>query len=335
MFFDTDRLPLVRKMITAVTRAEARAAAAELLPMQRNDFAGLFKVMKGRPVTIRLIDPPLHEFLPKREDLIAEIADLKIRMRAASSLSDMEDLMTEHDEVEQMLERVAALQESNPMLGLRGVRLGILHPEFIRMQVRAMFEAAAGIEGEGTPVALKIMIPLTSHAAELAVERTIVEEEAAAVSEEMGRPVRYEYGTMIEVPRAALTADEIAKQAEFLSFGTNDLTQMTYGISRDDAEASFLLAYLRDGILERNPFASLDADGVGELMRIGVTKARATRPDMNIGICGEHGGDPASIAFCREVGLDYVSCSALRVPVARLAAAQAALRAGAAGKPDG
>jgi pyruvate,orthophosphate dikinase len=325
MFFDQARLPIVQKMITAETRAERRDALDQLLPLQREDFAGLFRAMDGLPVTIRLIDPPLHEFLPSYEDLTHDLADLKIRLQSAGSLAEIDELLKEVESKEHMLQRVEALRESNPMLGLRGVRLGIVRPSLTRMQVRAIFEAACEVAGENIKVHPKIMIPLTAHVNELARQREVLEAEAKDVMEEQAMEVPYEFGTMIEIPRAAVTADEIAQYAEFISFGTNDLTQMTFGISRDDAEGSFLLEYLQEGILERNPFATIDRDGVGELMKIAIEKGRSTRPDLNAGICGEHGGDPESIALCRELDLDYVSCSPPRVPVARLAAAQATI----------
>ncbi len=325
MFFDQARLPIVQKMITAETRAERRDALDQLLPLQREDFAGLFRAMDGLPVTIRLIDPPLHEFLPSYEDLTHDLADLKIRLLSAGSLAEIDELLRDVETKEHMLQRVEALRESNPMLGLRGVRLGIVRPSLTRMQVRAIFEAACEVAREGVKVHPKIMIPLTSHVNELARQREVLEAEAKAVMEEQAMEVPYEFGTMIEIPRAAVTADEIAEYAEFISFGTNDLTQMTFGISRDDAEGSFLLQYLQEGILERNPFATIDREGVGALMKIAIEKGRATRPDLNAGICGEHGGDPESIALCRELNLDYVSCSPPRVPVARLAAAQATI----------
>jgi pyruvate,orthophosphate dikinase len=330
MFLAPDRLPLVQKMITAATKVDRQEALDELLPMQRGDFAGLFRAMDGLPVTIRLIDPPLHEFLPGHDELVKDIADLKIRMRSAESMADIDGLLRQYEHKERMLQRVEALRETNPMLGLRGVRLGILRPELTRMQVRAIFEAACDVSDDGIRVDPKIMIPLVSHANELKVQRAVLEDEARAVMDERESEIPYEFGTMIEVPRAAITADKIAEYAQFISFGTNDLTQMTFGISRDDAEAAFLLTYLQEGILERNPFSTLDVEGIGELMRVAVRKARATRPGMSIGICGEHGGDPDSIALCRSLGLDYVSCSPPRVPVARLAAAQAAIRAKAA-----
>ena len=326
MFFGPERLPIVQKMITATVPADRAEALEQLLPFQRDDFVGLFRAMDGLPVTIRLIDPPLHEFLPSFEELTTDLTDLKIRMRSAASLKEINDLLARIEEEEHMLVRVESLREANPMLGLRGVRLGIVLPGLTRMQVRAIFEAACQVTEEGVDVHPKVMIPLTAHVNELARQRETLEDEAKAVMSERGVEVDYEFGTMIEIPRAALTADQIAEHAEFVSFGTNDLTQMTFGISRDDAEKAFLVQYLEEGILDRNPFATIDAEGVGELMRIAVEKGRSTRPDLNAGVCGEHGGDPESIALCRRLGLDYVSCSPPRVPVARLAAAQAAIR---------
>jgi pyruvate,orthophosphate dikinase len=326
MFFAPDRLPIVQKMITASVPADRTDALEQLLPFQREDFVGLFRAMDGLPVTIRLIDPPLHEFLPSFEELTTDLTDLKIRMRSAASLKEINDLLARIEEEEHMLHRVESLREANPMLGLRGVRLGIVLPGLTRMQVRAIFEAACLVVDEGISVHPKVMIPLTAHVNELARQRETLEEEARSVMAEHGIEIDYEFGTMIEIPRAALTADQIAEYAEFVSFGTNDLTQMTFGISRDDAEKAFLVQYLEEGILDRNPFATIDADGVGELMRVAVEKGRAARPGLNAGVCGEHGGDPESIALCRRLELDYVSCSPPRVPVARLAAAQAAIR---------
>jgi pyruvate, orthophosphate dikinase len=326
MFFDQERLPIVQRMITATLPADRSEALDQLLPFQRDDFVGLFRAMDGLPVTIRLIDPPLHEFLPSFEELVLDLTDLKIRIQSASSLKEINELLAKIEGEEHMLKRVESLRESNPMLGLRGVRLGIMLPGLTRMQVRAIFEAACTVAREGVDVHPKIMIPLTSHVNELSRQRAELEEEAKAVMAEQGITVDYAFGTMIEIPRAALTCDEIAEYAEFISFGTNDLTQMTFGISRDDAEKAFLVQYLEQGILERNPFATIDAKGVGELMRIAIEKGRGARPGLEAGICGEHGGDPESIALCRRLGLDYVSCSPPRVPVARLAAAQAALR---------
>jgi pyruvate,orthophosphate dikinase len=326
MFFDQARLPIVQKMIMATIPADRTDALDQLLPFQREDFAGLFRAMDGLPVTIRLIDPPLHEFLPSFEELTLDLTDLKLRIQSASSLKEINELLGRIEAEEHMLERVESLSEANPMLGLRGVRLGIMLPGLTRMQVRAIFEAACEVTREGVDVHPKVMIPLTSHVNELARQRATLEEEAKQVMSEQGITVDYQFGTMIEIPRAALTADEIARFAQFISFGTNDLTQMTFGISRDDAEKAFLVQYLEEGILEKNPFATIDANGVGELMRIAVEKGREARSDLEAGICGEHGGDPESIALCRRLGLDYVSCSPPRVPVARLAAAQAALR---------
>jgi pyruvate,orthophosphate dikinase len=326
MFFDQTRLPVVQRMITATVPADRAEALEQLLPFQRDDFAGLFRAMDGLPVTIRLIDPPLHEFLPSFEDLTTNLTDLKIRIRSAGSLEEIDELLARVEEAEHMLRRVESLRESNPMLGLRGVRLGILMPGLTRMQVRAIFEAACQVADEGVEVHPKVMIPLVAHVNELSRQRAALEEEARAVMSERGIEIAYEFGAMIETPRAAITADEIAQYAEFVSFGTNDLTQMTFGISRDDAEKAFLVHYFEEGVLDKNPFATIDVNGVGELMRMAVEKGRSERPDLSIGVCGEHGGDPESIAFCRRLGLDYVSCSPPRVPIARLAAAQAAIR---------
>ncbi|NNC74842.1 MAG: pyruvate, phosphate dikinase, partial [Acidimicrobiia bacterium] len=328
MFFETQRLPIVQQMITAESATVRREALDKLLPFQREDFAGLFRAMDGLPVIIRLIDPPLHEFLPSFEDLTHDIADHKIRLTKAETLDQIDTMLHKVEEEEDMLDRVESLRESNPMLGLRGVRLGILIPDLTRMQVRAIFEAAIDVSAEGVVVKPKIMIPLTSHVNELATQRAVLEEEAKAVMAEKGSTVDYEFGTMIEVPRAAMTAGQIAEYAEFFSFGTNDLTQTTFGISRDYAEAGFLVEYLERGILKENPFATLDEDGVGALIDIAVRTGRATREGMEIGICGEHGGDPASIDLCHRLGLDYVSCSPFRVPIARLSAAHAALKHG-------
>ncbi len=329
MFFDPERLPIVQRMITAETTGERREALDALLPYQRQDFTGLFRVMNGLPVIIRLLDPPLHEFLPDHDELVLGLADLKIRLRAAEGLQDIDDLLERIEEDERMLARVVALREQNPMLGLRGVRLGILRPALTRMQVRAIFEAACSVTREGLEVLPEVMIPLTSHVAELRQQRAVIEEEANEVMREQGISLGYKIGTMVETPRAALTADEIAAHAAFISFGTNDLTQMTFGISRDDAEGGFLVDYLAQGILEDNPFTTIDRGGVGQLMQLALDKARSRRPDIETGICGEHGGDPQSIVLCHELGLDYVSCSPFRVPIARLAAAQAAITAAA------
>ncbi|MCP5056913.1 MAG: pyruvate, phosphate dikinase [bacterium] len=325
MFFETSRLPIVQRMILAKTASERCDAIGELLPMQREDFAGLFRAMSGLPVVIRLLDPPLHEFLPAYDELIQDLADLKVQLQHHHTMSEIDHALEEIRTKQDFLERVEALREANPMLGTRGVRLGIQIPELTRMQVRAVFEAACLVTREGVAIEPEIMIPLTHHIRELEVQQEALEEEASTVMEEQGLQIPYKFGTMIEVPRAALTADELAGRAQFFSFGTNDLTQTTCGISRDDAEAGFLMAYIRSGILPRNPFATIDAEGVGRLIEIAVERGRAVRPDLGLGICGEHGGDPESIALCHRLGLDYVSCSPFRVPIARLAAAHAAL----------
>jgi pyruvate,orthophosphate dikinase len=326
MFFESERLPHVQKMIMAHLPFDRREALNALLPFQREDFAGLFRVMDGLPVIIRLIDPPLHEFLPDLVELINELADLKLRTQHAGTMGEIDHLIQQIRLKERIRAQAERLREQNPMLGLRGVRLGIQIPELTSMQVRAIFEAACMVTREGIKVLPKVMIPLTSHANELKLQREVLEAEAKKVMAEQKIQIEYKFGTMIELPRAAVTADQIAGYAQFFSFGTNDLTQTTYGISRDDAESGFLMAYINRGILPDNPFATLDRDGVGELMRIAVTKGRKTRADLECGICGEHGGDPDSIALCHELGLNYVSCSPFRVPIARLAAAHAALR---------
>jgi pyruvate,orthophosphate dikinase len=326
MFFESERLPHVQKMIMTDLARERQEALDAILPLQREDFIGLFRVMDGLPVIIRLIDPPLHEFLPNPFDLMHDTADLKIRLQSAQNLAQIDDLLEQIRMKENILKRATSLHEANPMLGLRGVRLGIHIPELTTMQVRAIFEAACIVFKEGVDVHPEVMIPLTSHVNELKIQREALEAEAKKVMDEQGVEVSYKFGTMIEIPRAALTADGIAEYAEFISFGTNDLTQTAYGISRDDAEAGFLMEYIHRGILPNNPFATIDRDGVGELMRIAVTRGRKKHPDLECGICGEHGGDPASIQLCHELGLTYVSCSPFRVPIARLAAAHAALR---------
>jgi pyruvate,orthophosphate dikinase len=313
MFFDEDRIRAVREMILAEDETSRRAALAKLLPMQRSDFVELFKTMGGLPVTIRLLDPPLHEFLPHTEEEIAAVAQA---MGA---------------DPKRLAERARELHEFNPMLGFRGCRLAIAYPEIAEMQARAIFEAAAeASEATGKPVAPEIMVPLIATKAELDLVKSCIDAVAAEVALSSKRRIRYQVGTMIELPRAALKADEIAETAEFFSFGTNDLTQTAFGISRDDA-ASFLNIYTAKGILPADPFVSIDRDGVGELIRIAAERGRRVRRNLKLGICGEHGGDPASVAFCHEVDLDYVSCSPFRVPIARLAAAQAALGKGTAG----
>jgi len=326
MFFEAERLPFVQKMIMTDLPSERREALDALLPFQREDFAGLFRVMDGLPVIIRLIDPPLHEFLPNHVDLMRDLTDCKIRLKDAGNLEEINKLLDQITKEERILKRVESLHESNPMLGLRGVRLGIHIPELTSMQVRAIFEAACMVAKEGIDVHPEVMIPLTSHVNELKIQQEILETEAKQVMKEQGIEPDYKFGTMIEIPRAAMTMDQIAEYADFISFGTNDLTQTTFGISRDDAEAGFLIEYMEKEILPENPFAVIDRDGVGLLMKMAVEKGRAVRPDLECGICGEHGGDPESIQLCHELGLTYVSCSPFRIPVARLAAAHAALR---------
>ena len=315
MFFGPDRLPIVKEMILADNEADRRKALDKLLPFQKKDFYEFFQEMHGHPVTIRTIDPPLHEFLPKREDLMVELAELK-----ASGSKDKAKIA----ELESLLERVKALSEFNPMLGHRGCRLGISYPEITEMQVRAIFEAACELQKEGGKVFPEIMVPLVGHIAELANQNEIIVRVANEVMAKVGVKVDYLVGTMIEIPRAALTADEIAQEAEFFSFGTNDLTQTTFGVSRDDG-GKFLNYYLDKGIWKDDPFETIDQNGVGQLMKMAVEKGRATRPNLKIGICGVHGGDPRSIFFCHKIGLNYVSCSAYQIPIARLAAAQVAL----------
>ena len=358
MFFEQERLPFVQQMILnaseaqskldALNRAEAelkrrpdskdvkaaveaakkavkaspavkayQAALKKLLPFQRRDFEGIFKVMDGLPVIIRLIDPPLHEFLPSHDDLLMQVTEMRTLRKKGKKLQD----------AEKMLAAVESMREMNPMLGLRGIRLGITYPDITKMQVRAIFEAACNMAARGVKVKPEVMIPLTGHVNELAVSQGALEEAAKQVMAEKGMDIEYKFGTMIEVPRAALTAGEIAKYAQFFSFGTNDLTQTTYGYSRDDAEGKFLLRYVEEKILPSNPFQELDREGVGKLVKMAVEQGRKARAGLEVGICGEHGGDPSSIEFCHNVGLNYVSCSPFRVPIARLAAAQAALGA--------
>jgi pyruvate,orthophosphate dikinase len=296
----------MREMILARDEPARRVALAKLLPYQRADFVELFKIMDGLPITIRLLDPPLNEFLPHRDAEIAEVA--------AAAGADLNMVRA----------RALDLDEANPMLGHRGCRLGVTYPEIYEMQARAIFEAAAEVARSGVKVRPEIMIPLVGVKRELDLMKDVVARAAAEVAQATGVKTRYAIGTMIELPRAALRAGEIAETAEFFSFGTNDLTQTTYGLSRDDA-GYFLTQYIEKGVIADDPFITLDRDGVGEMMRIGTERGRATRPDLKVGICGEHGGDPASVRFCQEIGLDYVSCSPYRVPIAKLAAAQAAL----------
>ena len=315
MFFEPERLPIVQRMILSDSSAERTSALTELLPYQRADFEGLFAAMDGCPVIIRLIDPPLHEFLPSEEDLLEEVVTMRVKGET-DGLADKEKL----------LNSVRGLHESNPMMGLRGVRLSIVMPEIVEMQVRAIFEAAANQTLKGIVVKPEVMIPLTGTVNELHWIQPRLQVIAKTVMGEKGVSFDYKFGTMIEIPRACVTAAEIAGPAEFFSFGTNDLTQMTYGYSRDDAERNFLVVYIEQGILVKNPFQTLDRDGVGRLMRMAVEEGRKTRPDLEVGICGEHGGDPASVEFCHLIGNNYVSCSPFRVPIARLAAAHAALK---------
>ena len=298
----------MREMIVSKNVDERKAALAKILPMQREDFKGIYKAMEGRPVTIRFLDPPLHEFLPTKDE--------DIRSLAANMGITFEDLK----------KTVNSLHESNPMMGHRGCRLSITYPEIAAMQTRAVIEAAIEVRQEtGLEIVPEIMIPLVGEVNELAYVKNFVDETAKLVMKEKGMEIPYMVGTMIEIPRAALTADEIAKQAEFFSFGTNDLTQMTFGFSRDDA-GKFLNDYYEKKIFESDPFARVDQNGVGKLMQIAVELGKKTRPNIKLGICGEHGGDPSSIEFCHRIGLNYVSCSPFRVPIARLAAAQAALK---------
>ncbi|MEJ2383593.1 MAG: pyruvate, phosphate dikinase [Xanthomonadales bacterium] len=327
MFFADDRLPIMQRMITASTTAERNEAIAGLEPMQRSDFEGLFRAMDGLPVIIRLLDPPLHEFLPSSHELMLELTDLKLRMQRTTSLKEMDATLEKIEEKTHLLERVEALAESNPMLGTRGVRLGMLIPNLYKMQVQAIFEAAARCAEDGIDVKPEVMIPLVSHVGELDAMVGPLKAVAERVLAESGVKVPMMFGTMIEIPRAALTAGEIAGTAEFFSFGTNDLTQTTYGISRDDAETGFLVHYLQTKMLKDNPFTSIDPEGVGRLMDIAIDEGRKARETLEIGVCGEHGGDPKSIDLCHGLGVDYVSCSPFRVPIARLAAAHAALNA--------
>ncbi len=315
MFFEQERLPIVQRMILANTSAERTLALNELLPHQRADFEGLFESMSGYPVIIRLIDPPLHEFLPSEETLLEEV----ITMRVKGETKGL-------PEKESLLASVRGMHESNPMMGLRGIRLSIVMPEIVEMQVRAIFEAAANIKIKGLDPRPEVMIPLTGHVNELKLIQPRLVEIAKKVMEEKKVNFHYKFGTMIEIPRAAVTSTEIAEVAEFYSFGTNDLTQMTFGYSRDDAERGFLVKYIETGILAKNPFQTIDREGVGRLMRIAIEDGRKARPTLEVGICGEHGGDPDSIEFCHLVGNNYVSCSPFRVPIARLAAAHAALK---------
>jgi pyruvate,orthophosphate dikinase len=315
MFFEPERLPIVQKMILAESSEERTKQLNLLLPSQRSDFDGLFEAMDGYPVIIRLIDPPLHEFMPDEEALLEEVVTMRVKGETAGL-----------EEKEHLLNAIKGLHESNPMMGLRGVRLSIAMPEIVEMQVRAIFEAAADCTKRGISVHPEVMIPLTGTVKELEWIQPRLERIASTVMNEKGVQFTYKFGTMIEIPRAAVTAGEVAKLAQFFSFGTNDLTQMTFGYSRDDAERNFLVTYVEQGILPKNPFQTLDRDGVGKLMDMAISEGRKTRPELEVGICGEHGGDPESIEWCHLIGNNYVSCSPFRVPVARLAAAHVALK---------
>jgi pyruvate, orthophosphate dikinase len=316
MFMDLKRIPIVQKMILAESFGERMEALDELLPMQQGDFEGIFEAMQGFPVTIRLLDPPLHEFLPDKEELLVEVTKLQILDPASPELKKKELL----------LKKVRQLDEYNPMLGHRGCRLGMVYPEIYEMQAKAIFYASAKLADKGMEVQPEIMIPLVGHVNELKQMRQLVIDAAEKVQEETGKQFEYTIGTMIEIPRAAITADQIAQEADFFSFGTNDLTQTTFGYSRDDAEGKFLQNYIENKVLAENPFAVLDQDGVGRLVEMGVKLGREAKPTLKTGICGEHGGEKTSIDFCYKTGLDYVSCSPYRVPLARLAAAQATIR---------
>ena len=308
MFFDAERIPKIRKMILSETVEAREAALAELLPYQKGDFKAMYKALDGRPMTIRFIDPPLHEFVPKTQEEIDELAkDMGLTPEHVKAVCD-------------------SLHEFNPMMGHRGCRLAVTYPEIARMQTRAVMEAAIEVQAEtGKTIVPEIMIPLVGEKKELKYVKDVVVEEAEKVKQEKNSDMQYHIGTMIEIPRAALLANEIAEEAEFFSFGTNDLTQMTFGFSRDDA-GKFLDAYYKAKIYESDPFAKLDQAGVGQLVKMAVEKGRATRPELKCGICGEHGGDPSTVEFCDNIGLNYVSCSPFRVPIARLAAAQAAIK---------
>ncbi len=325
MFMDISRLPIVQNMIMARKTEERQEALNKLLPMQRGDFYEIFKIMEGKPVTIRLLDPPLHEFLPELSTVMLESQELKMTNALSNTLLGTSPLDAEIKKKSKVISLIRSLSEENPMMGLRGCRLGIVWPEINEMQVRAIFEAACELKQQGIEVIPEVMIPLVGMLSELQLVKSQLLEIAEEIIKDSNVDLEYKFGTMIEIPRAALTADEIAIEAEFFSFGTNDLTQMTYGFSRDDAEGKFLPIYLNKDILENNPFEILDQDGVGKLMKIAIELGRKTRPDLKLGICGEHGGDPSSIKFAHTIGLNYVSCSPYRIPVAIIAAAQAAI----------
>jgi pyruvate,orthophosphate dikinase len=324
MFFGDERLAAMREMILADGVGAREKALERLLPLQKNDFVGIFRAMQGLPVTIRLLDPPLHEFLPNMDELLGELSELKMSLQRAASIREMDRTLDSIDSKRKLLQQVERLREANPMLGHRGCRLGLIYPEVTRMQARAVFEAACQVAGEGQVVKPEIMVPLVSTAEELRNQAELINEVARDVLGAHGMSIDYTVGTMIELPRAALTADKIAEYADFFSFGTNDLTQTTFGLSRDDS-GRFLSKYVEVKILPDDPFQVLDREGVGQLVKMGTERGRSVKPDLKVGICGEHGGEPRSIAFCHMTGLDYVSCSPFRVPVARLASAQAAL----------
>ncbi|MFM7322525.1 MAG: putative PEP-binding protein, partial [Armatimonadota bacterium] len=321
MFFEGERRPVVQRMILAKNDDERQRALDELLVFQREDFKGIFEALGGRPATIRLIDPPLHEFLPHAGEVAAELRELLDHGATGATVAEKASLLA----------AIESMHEINPMMGLRGCRLSIVFPQIVEMQTRAILEGAAQVVKAGGTARPEIMIPLVGHVNELRFVRERLEATAANVVEEQGASVDYSFGTMIEVPRGALTADEIAAEASFFSFGTNDLTQMTFGFSRDDSDR-FLKPYVEQKILPGDPFESIDQTGVGQLMEIAISKAKTVRPDIKLGICGEHGGEPSSVKFCHKIGLDYVSCSPYRVPIARLAAAQAALGKGVSDK---
>jgi pyruvate,orthophosphate dikinase len=332
MFFDEDRLPHMQAMILATDEASRRAALKKLLPMQQSDFRGLFEAMEGFPVTVRFLDPPLHEFLPKREELMVEVAKLEASGKATTSNEIIKKALelvpgggSDLDKAKKLLARVEELHEFNPMLGHRGCRLGITYPEITEMQTEAVIAAACELVKKGKKIVPEIMIPLVGDVAELKNQKAIVIKKTEETIKKYGVKLEYLIGTMIELPRAAVTADKIAEEAEFFSFGTNDLTQTTFGFSRDDTGK--IIKYYQDhGVMEKDPFQVLDRGGVGQLVRMAVEKGRSVKPKLKVGICGEHGGEPNSIEFCHLVDLNYVSCSPYRVPIARLAAAQAALK---------
>src|SRR5699024_4063299 len=316
MFMDTARIPAVQKMILADNAAERKAALKELLQMQQQDFEGVFEAMQGQPVTVRLLDPPLHEFLTSKVDLLVEVTKLQLLEQQSEKLKEKEG----------MLDKVKQLDEHNPMLGLRGGRLGMMYPEIYEMQAKAIFYASAALREKNITVEPEIVVPLVGHVTELKEMRQVVIQAAKEVEKETGQTISFTVGTMIEIPRAAVTANEIAKEADFFSFGTNDLTQTTLGYSRDDAEGKFLQTYVENKIIPENPFVSIDQNGVGKLVETGAKLGRSTKQELMLGICGEHGGEKNSIEFFQQTGLDYVSCSPYRVPLARLAAAQAAIK---------